>query len=356
MIKTIFPIIPLIFLLTSCKTDKPATQEISKENITKKTAETEITTVSTVSADKKLFSYQIRANGKIEAQNHAEMRFKFGGYLSAICVSNGQYVAAGQLLATLETSDQNISLKKAQNQKNINYELYIKEVTDYGGNPTLPNGGIDPLLHERIRTRNNLTTADLQIEEAKNNLSFSQLKSPFAGVIADFNLKQGNFINPNQVACVVYSSGSLELVVDVLETELSMLQKGQKASIKTISKASKTYESIISDINPRVNNNGMVKVKLRILNPESLFVGMNATATIFVPQKETISVPREAIVMRSGKKVVFTEENKLAKWHYVITGLENTQEIEITEGLKIGEKVIISNNLQLAHDSPVVVL
>ena len=55
----------------------------------------------------------------------------------------------------------------------------------------------------------------------------------------------------------------------------------------------------------------------------------------------------------SGKKVVFTEENGLVKWHYVAIGLDNGEEIEILEGLKENEKVIISKSLQLNYDSPV---
>ena len=67
-------------------------------------------------------------------------------------------------------------------------------------------------------------------------------------------------------------------------------------------------------------------------------------------------VAKEAIVMKSGKPVVFTEENGLAKWNYVSTGRENGKEIEILSGIKAGQNVIVSNNLQLAHDAPIIVL
>ena len=342
----------LLVLFSACSNAK---SEKKSEKINRdSTATTEITTVNAIIIEKKLFSYEIKANGKIEAQTHAELRFKNGGYLAQVLVSNGQFVGAGQAVAILETADQTLALRKAQNQKNINYEEYIKEVTDFGGNPTLPNGGIDPLLHERIRTRKNLTTADLQIEEANLNIGYTTLRSPVGGVVADLILKRGNFISPTQTACIVYSPQTLELTLDVLETELALLQKGQKAEIKAIGKAGKVYQAFVADINPRVNNSGMVKVKLAIQNAEGLFVGMNASATIFVPQKETLIIPREAIVIRSGKKVVFTEEKNLAKWHYIVTGLENNKEVEVTEGLVVGEKVITTNNLQLAHDSPII--
>jgi RND family efflux transporter MFP subunit len=324
------------------------------ENLTPTTKKAnEITPIRVISVQQKPFDYQIQANGKVDAKDYAELRFKYGGYLKEIFVQNGQSVSAGQILASLETIDQDLALKKAKNLRAIAQEDYIKELTEFGGNPSLPDGGIKPELNERIKIRKNLKTYDLQIEEAENSLKFSQLKSPFAGIIADMQLKKGNFITPNQVACVVYSAGNLEVVADVLETELPFLKIGQEAHIKAIGKDEKNALAYISDINPKINTNGLLKVKLRLANPKGFFVGMNVSAMILVPQKITLAVPREAIVVRSGKKVVFAYEDGLAKWHYVETGLENAQEIEIIKGIKAGEKIIIKNNLQLAHDSAV---
>jgi hypothetical protein len=112
----------------------------------------------------------------------------------------------------------------------------------------------------------------------------------------------------------------------------------------------------IVEINPKIGTNGLFKIKLDLESPRNVFLGANMQVKIAVPQRETLVVPKKALVIRSGKKVVFTEENGLAKWHYVTTGLDNGEEIEILEGLKESEKVIVSNNLQLNHDSPVSVV
>jgi len=64
-------------------------------------------------------------------------------------------------------------------------------------------------------------------------------------------------------------------------------------------------------------------------------------------------VPKEAVVIRQGKQVVFTYEDGHAKWHYVKTGYENSREYTIEEGLEEGAQVIITNNLNLGHDAEV---
>ena len=60
--------------------------------------------------------------------------------------------------------------------------------------------------------------------------------------------------------------------------------------------------------------------------------------------------------MRSGKQVVFTLDGDKALWNYVRTGLENDSCYTIVEGLKPGDQVITSGNINLAHEAPVKVL
>lgn len=100
---------------------------------------------------------------------------------------------------------------------------------------------------------------------------------------------------------------------------------------------------------------GLVKVVLQLEGTSKAFPGMHVNVRMRLPFKSNIIVLKEAIVIRSGKQVVFTAVNGKAYWNYVKTGRENGKEIEVLEGLKTGDNVIISNNLQLAHDAPVTV-
>ena len=99
----------------------------------------------------------------------------------------------------------------------------------------------------------------------------------------------------------------------------------------------------------------MIQVKLQVSKPQGLLPGMSANAVIRLPQNENVIVPREALVMKSGRPVVFTFEDGLAKWNYVEVGEDNGKELEIISGIDHGKEVIISNNLQLAHDARVAV-
>lgn len=327
--------------------------ESIKESPTAKLGE-EVLEVEVLPALRKNFTYSLQSNGKAEAREQAVLQFRSSGYVKQVLVQNGQFVQAGQKIALLDDREAQLALQKAKNRKAVAYEEYIKELIDFGGNPALPDGGISKELNERILIRKGVQEAELQIKEAELQIQFLTLLAPFSGIIADLSLKAGNFVSPSQAVCTLYSN-ALQAVVEVLETEINTLKIGQKAEVNLLgcNEASCKMQATISEINPKVGTNGLFKVKLDLHNPKNVFLGANLQVKIFVPQKEALVIPKKAIVIRSGKKVVFTEEQGLAKWHYVNTGLDNGEEIEILEGLKENEKVIVSNNLQLNHDSPV---
>jgi len=64
-------------------------------------------------------------------------------------------------------------------------------------------------------------------------------------------------------------------------------------------------------------------------------------------------VPKEAILVRDQRKLVFTVEGGLAKWCYVETGFENDDYVEIKSGIAEGDSVIISGHYTLSHDAKI---
>lgn len=80
---------------------------------------------------------------------------------------------------------------------------------------------------------------------------------------------------------------------------------------------------------------------------------MNVRVSIQRSLGKQLVIPKEALVLRSGKQVVFTLVDGKAHWNYVATGLENTGFYTIVEGLKEGDVVITGGNINLAHESPV---
>lgn len=82
--------------------------------------------------------------------------------------------------------------------------------------------------------------------------------------------------------------------------------------------------------------------------------GMHAEVEIAADiYKNRLVIPREAILVRGGRKLAFVVQGELAKWRYIKTGLENEKYAEVLEGIKEGELVITEGHFTLAHDARV---
>ena len=108
--------------LSACSSQSGSLEEgeAAEAEEVKFNAQQEQTAVQLYTAARKPFEYQIQVNGKVEAGQQAELRFRNGGYLKKIHVSNGQQVAAGQVLAELDKTEWQL----AQNITYVNLTIF----------------------------------------------------------------------------------------------------------------------------------------------------------------------------------------------------------------------------------------
>jgi hypothetical protein len=107
----------------------------------------------------------------------------------------------------------------------------------------------------------------------------------------------------------------------------------------------------IKQINPLVDENGMIKVKAEFQNNGRLIDGMNVKIVIKKPVPKCLVVPKEALVIRQGKDVIFVRQDSLAIWKYVTVEFENSTSVSLKEGLESGDLVIVNGNINLAHET-----
>jgi RND family efflux transporter MFP subunit len=356
--QTLLAFVGLTFFIVGCASKGKDSTE--KELSTSKKQTQTATQVHTAEAVRKPFAFRVLGVGKIEARQHTEVYSKREGIIAKIYVRNGQAVRQGEPIADLDKTELELQVRKSRANLALKQVQYQDKILEY--NHKISNEKeLSAELRQRFRATSGLEEAELALQEAELNLSYCKIVAPFAGKIADLKMKEGNRLSIALPLCVVYSAHALEAVTEVLESQASKLQIGQSAEVGTTSEEKYAYQATIVEINPKVTANGLVRVKLAIASPNAegtnaLLQGMNIRVKITAPQAEAVVVPKEAVVMRSGRKVVFVAEAGEAKWHYVSTGAENQTEIAIVEGLEAGKAVIISNNLQLVHDSPVVVI
>lgn len=342
----------VFYFLSSCQSEKI---DENTQQVKNSASSNLLTEVKVVTAQKKLFEYHIHTQGKISSSRQVSLQFETPGFLLATYKKNGSIVKKKEVIAELNQKKSELALRKAKvtlAEKELAYNDLI--VQYYGEKPEQPE--IDKEVKQNLQIKSGLLQARLAMEEAQFNLENSTLLAPFSGIVADIKDRPGDLVSTERPFCVLYNPSTLQIDADILEDDFNEISIGQKAKIKVLSYDDQYFEATVSEINPKINENGLVSVKLSLSQQQGLLPGMNASVVIKVPKENNVIVPKEAVVIRSGKKVIFTLEDGLAKWNYITTGLENGKEIETLEGLEEGEKVIVTNNLQLAHDAPVTVM
>ncbi|WP_420385625.1 efflux RND transporter periplasmic adaptor subunit [Roseivirga sp.] len=331
-----------LFFTLGCKEKQDKIEEPDVESLRAQVKPTEVATARAILST---FEFRINASGTMESSNELKVTFQGSGYLEKLNIRNGQMVQAGQLLAELENTSEEFALEKAQ--------LAYEKAQVAFQNDSLGYSKLTDNARNNLELSSGLRDARVNLREARINLEKTKVKAPINGRVAELEEKQGNIISSGNDLCVIYAPNQLVLTAKILESDYGRIKLGLKADIYPLAFKDMVFQATLVEINPKVDENGMVSVKLQLDETEGLLPGMNANAVIRSPQSENVLVPRQAVVMKSGRPVVFTYENGVAKWNYVETGLDNGVDIEITSGISDQSEVIITNNIQLAHDAQV---
>lgn len=298
------------------------------------------------------FRHELISNGKLAARRRVDLFFASTELIERVYVKNGDRVREGQKLAELDR----FRLRNALDQANDalgKARLEMQDVLIGQGYMLADSAKVPEATLRLARLKSGYDQAMMSREMAERELEQSVLVAPFDGVVANLFTRQGNHASSAEAFCTVIDPRSLEADFTILENELPLIQVGDEVEVSPFAATDLKAQGRISEINPLVEESGMVRVKATVSADKRLFEGMNVRVSVRRSLGEQLVVPKSAVVLRSGKQVVFTLVNGKAHWNYVRTGLENAGSCTIVEGLKAGDQVITSGNLNLAHEAPV---
>lgn len=301
------------------------------------------------------FNHELISNGKLSARRYVDLFFESPEPIADIFVKNGDRVTKGQKLA--ELSPFRLTNKAAQAKDALERaKLELQDVLIGQGFLLEDSAKVPAATMQLAQVKSGYDQAKVQYDLALYEEKKAVLTAPFDGVVANLFSKQYNTASGSEAFCTIIDPRSLEASFSILESELALIRVGDKVVVSPFAASNTQTDGRISEINPLVDENGMVQVKAAVTNNTGLFEGMNVRVSVQRSVGKQLIVPKEAVVLRSGKQVVFTYENNKAMWNYVQTGLENAGHYTITEGLKDGDIIIISGNINLAHESPVSII
>lgn len=367
-----------------------------------------VETTSVVEIAKKDVTIAIPGDGKAVYPT-INLKFNGNGVIREVQVKEGQYVKEGEVLARLDTTTLEHQVKQAEANYNIAVAKYNKllagpsaedrvakqvvvtnaetnlgvqqEIYDY--KLSLYNDGKlseGDLLSEKLKLEGakaqletakaqlalltpadqyDLASADESIKQAaanlaiaKKNLADATLTAPTDGVILAVHGNVGESTSSQGLSFIELGSSQAAVESYIIEEDISKISLDQDVEVEFTAIEGQTYSGKVTSIspNPVTDQSGLVtyKVTVAITKPDNnIKNGMTASANFISRQvKDVLTIPVEAVKRVDGVAKVEVQKDGTTEFTVVKTGLTDGQIVEIKEGLKEGDKVIIRKAAQ----------
>lgn len=322
----------------------------------------------------------LNASGYVVAQQEATVAAQITGMVTAVYVTEGQRVSAGQVLAQLDDSAAKAILVAAQSQLNADLSLppqfeaqlvrdtktlertqalmKANAVSELSLDTAVAAVGVDQAEVDHARGQVDVDRKNVELDQTQ--LSFTVIRAPFAGVVTERYAHPGEMISPQAVGgftqtgiCKVVDMSSLEIDVDVNEAYVDRVHAGQKAEAVLDAYPDWTIPSHVIGVVPTANQQkATVKVRVAFdkLDPRILpqmGVQVRFLAAGSVTASPILRIPAAALHRDGGKAFVFVVEDGHAARRAVKTMQSVGDKLVVRSGLGGGEKLIVSADQSL---------
>ncbi|MEJ2230626.1 MAG: efflux RND transporter periplasmic adaptor subunit, partial [Nitrospirales bacterium] len=178
--------------------------------------------------------------------------------------------------------------------------------------------------------------------------------SPSSGHVINKTAVQGMFVRPETTMYTIANLSTIWILADVYEYELPFIQLGQSATFTLEAFPGETFSGRVSYIYPYLNDTSRtVQVRLEIANPQvRLKPEMYGTVLIQVHRPPSLAIPDQAVLDSGRRQMVFVaQEQGRFEPREVILGPQVGSYVEVNQGLKEGERIVISGTFLLDSES-----
>jgi membrane fusion protein (multidrug efflux system) len=274
--------------------------------------------------------------GMVEPWENLGILAEVRGLVEEVLVEEGSHVKQGDLIARLEAGDyenRRNSIKAAYNLALIN----LKRLSGLHEQEIIAQSRYDSVKAEVESLEADLATAELQLKRCF-------IKSSIAGIVNELPAKKGLYLAVGDPVATVLDIERLKVIVGIPESDVDAVRKIDRfeITIEALGNKEITGTKYFLAIAPE-SLAQVYRLELEVENKlEEILPGMFARVEIIKQEfPDALAIPLYAVISRDNKHYVYVEENNVAKLQEVKLGILDGWQIQITEGLKPGEKVIV---------------
>lgn len=345
MKKTLIYIIVAAILIGLAAYKIAGNKENQKKEVAEVARQVDKINVNVITAGRENINTDYSANGTFIPKQETNQSADISGRVVSVFVKEGSRVGAGQTLATIKRDAIDVDVTQAKN----NLQNAIADNQRYEN--AYKTGGVtkQQLDNSRLQLKN--AQASLRAQGVKIN--DTSVRAGISGTINKRMVEPGMVVAPGTPLFEIVNINSLKLSVLVDESQVGRIQIGQQVAINVNVLPDEAFGGKITFIAPKSDASLNFPVEIEVSNNGKLKAGMYGTALFKTnygaENQNMLTVPAEAFVNGVSSGQLFIVQNGTAKLITVKIGKVYGDKVQILSGLKGGEQVITSGQINLEN-------
>lgn len=310
--------------------------------------------VQVVTAEKKDLQLKVLATGNLGFKNSVEIKSEIAESVIKKYVKEGDRVQAGDILLKLSSAKQKISFEKETNRiKDLQTETVKarKELAiqrDLFQKQAVARSAVEKAESDLAKSESNYNIAKQEFELERKNLEKTLIVAESSGIVLVDMVQSQPSVEQNKVLFVVGTPGQFQLNAKIDELNIQSVFVGARSEVNVDAFPGTKLPGVVSKIDTQAESGSFSKigVKIEIQDVKGLELRPNLTAQGYILGnviKEVIWLPMEAIKTEGEERTVFVvSANNKAQKRTVVTGRTANNQVEISEGIQPGERVVIT--------------
>ncbi len=291
------------------------------------------------------FVDQAEALGTLKANESVKLTVNVPETISAIYFDDGQKVGKGDVLVEMMRTEEGALLEEARTNMNE-----AKRQLDRVQQLVKVGNASESLLDQRQR---DYDSARARLAATQSRLKDRIVKAPFSGVLGLRNVSVGALVQPGDLISTLNDDTKMKLDFNIPSLFIPALSVGLRVSAKTRTYPDLAFEGVISSIDNQIDPvTRAITVRAILQNDQHLLKqGMLMTINVFMNARESLVIPEEALLPQGEDNFVMIvipkEQGFVAERRKVTIGSRRVGEVEIVNGLQVGEKVVTHGGFKL---------
>jgi len=293
---------------------------------------------------------QFRALGTLEAREIVKVVNELNAVVRQMPFTEGQSVARGTLLARLDDSEIKAEAQRTdalRDQAQVNYKRIQRLTEQQAASP-----------QELDDASAALKVAEANYQVAKARLDKTVIRSPLVGVVGRRLVSPGAFLREGDAITEVASVDLMKLTFAAPERYVGQLHLGAPVSVTTTAYPGMTFGGRVTVVDPILDpNTRTVQLVAEVPNKgRHLRAGMSANVSAVLAERpHALTIPDEAIFSQGDQNFVYVVKPDSTVARQAITiGARDSAKVEISSGLKAGDRVVAAGHQKLFDGAKVV--